>query len=147
MLLAQVLTDISVLDPFIKTDDLWQFEKMEALYCLKPNDQVIDYHLDSLKKIADFFGAIEVLSDEDRKDIKQLASRLFKAVARVEQDLIYIKGLPEHVPWKEKAREKLEDLLILLEDLGEICALSASKEFTQMIEVEIKSLSNESLEN
>ena len=147
MLLAQVLTDNSVLDPFIKTDDLRQFEKMEALYCLRPNDQVIDYHIDSLKKITNFFGTIEVLSDEDRKDVKQLATYLFKAVARVEQDLIYIKGLPEHVPWKEKACDKLEDLVISLEDLGEICALSASKEFTQMIEVEVKSLSYESLEN
>ena len=61
--------------------------------------------------------------------------------------MIYLKGLPEHVSWKENARDKLEDLVILLEDLGEICALSASKEFAQMIEVEIKSLSDESLEN
>ena len=145
MLLAQVLTNNSVLGPFLKTDDLREFEKMETLYYLKPRDQVIDYHIDSLKKITGFLGTTEVLSDEDRKDIKQIATHLFKAVTRVEQDLIYLKGLPQHVPWKERACDKLEDLVILLEDLGEICALSASKEFTQMIEAEIKNLPDESL--
>ncbi|MDE2827113.1 MAG: hypothetical protein OXL40_07350 [Bacteroidota bacterium] len=120
---------------------------METSYYLKPDDQVIDYHIGNLKKITDLFGTIEVLSDEDREDIKKLATHFIKAVARVEQDLIYLKGLPEHVPWKQKACDKLEDLVILLEDLGEICALSASKEFTQMIEAEIQSLSDESVEN
>lgn len=147
MLAVQPPTNDSVLDPFLKTDGFQEFEKMEAMYYLKPDDQVIDSHIDNLKKITDFLGTIEVLTDEDGKDIKQLATHLFKAATRVEQDLTYFKGLPEHVPWKEKACDKLEDLVILIEDLGEICALSASKEFTQMIEAEIKSLSDESLEN
>ena len=144
MLLAQVLTNNSVLAPFLKTDDLRELEKTETSYYLKPDDQVIDYQIGYLKKLADYFGTIEVLTNEDRKDIKQLATHLFNAVTRVEQDLNYLKGLPEHVPWKEKACDKLEYLVILLEDLGEICALSASKEFTQMIEAEIKCSSNES---
>ena len=146
MLSTQRRTSNSVLAPLLKTDAFQEIETMEALYYLKPNDQIIDYHIDNLKKITDAFGTIEILSDEDRKNIKQLATNLFKSVARVEQDLIYLTGLPEHVRWKEKARDKLEDLVILLEDLGEICALSASKEFSQTIEAEIKSLSDDSLE-
>jgi len=147
MLSAQIRTSNPVLDPLLKTDTFQEIETMETLNNLKPNDQVIDYHIDNLKKITDVFGTIEILSDEDRINIKQLATHLLKAVARVEQDLIYLKGLPEHVRWKEKACDKLEDLVILLEDLGEICALSASKEFSQTIEAEIKSLSDDSLEN
>ena len=147
MLTAQVLTSNSVFDPFLKADDFQEFEKMETSHYLKPDDQVIDYQIDNLKKLTDFLGTIEVLSDEDRKEIKHFATFLFEKVAQVEQDLIYVKGLPEHVPWKQKACDKLEELVILLEDLGEICALSASTEFTQMIEAEIRSLSDESPEN
>ena len=147
MLAAQVQTNNSVLDPFLKTDDFQEFEKMETSYYLKPDDQVIDYHIGNLNKITDLFGTVEVLSDEDRKYLKQFATTVFKAVGRVEQDLIYLEGLPEHVPWKQKACDKLEELVILLEDLGEICPLSASKEFTQMIEAEIRSLSDESPDN
>ncbi|MYD19157.1 MAG: hypothetical protein F4246_03700 [Rhodothermaceae bacterium] len=147
MLTAQVLTSNSVFDPFLKTDDFQEIEKMETSYYLKPDDQIIDYHINNLKKITGLLGTIEVLSDEDRVEIKKLATHFFKAFARVEQDLIYVKGLPEHVPWKQKACDKLEELVILLEDLGEICALSASTEFTQMIEAEIRSFSDESLEN
>ena len=85
MLSTHLPTNNSVLDSVLNTHDLRELEKMETLYCLKPNDQVIDYHIDYLRKITDFFGTIEALLDEDRKDIKQLATHLFKAVARVEK--------------------------------------------------------------
>lgn len=140
----QTHTDDPELAHFHSISNFLEFEEIEAFYYSEPDYRLIDKYIDGLKMGVAFLGTIKVLSDENRKVVKKLAAKAFEAVALLEQGLNYYKSLPEHVSWKQKAHDKLEDLVILLEDIGEICALSASEEFTQMIEAEMKSLMDES---
>ncbi len=131
---------------FLTSNDFWGFDGMETL-CSEPNYRVIDEFITKIKEGISFLGEIKVLSDEDRKAIKSLTTNVFKAVEWFEKYLALIKTLPRHVSWKQKAYDKLENLVILLEDMGEICALSASEDFTRMIKAEIESLTDEPTEN
>lgn len=146
MLHAQTLADNSVLGRFLKMGDL-EFKEIETTIYPEPDYSLIDKYTINVKQAIKTLGEIESLSDENREILRRLSARVFKVLSRFEKDLNHLKRLPEHVSWKQKAHNKLEDLVILLEDLVEMCALSASKEFAQIIEGEIKSLSNASLES
>ena len=114
-------------------------EKLGALvvHYPEPDYDVMDKELASIEEIALVLGTIEVLSDEDRGKLKDLTVTASKAVKTVEQSMA---TLPNHVPWRQKAYDKLEHLASRVEDIAETCALSSSKEFAEMIESEVRGL-------
>ena len=124
-------------------------EKLGALvvHYPEPDYDVMDRELASIEEIALGLGKIEVLSDENREELKDLAVTASKAVKTVEQSMANVATLPNHVPWRQKAYDKLEHLASRIEDIAETCALSSSKEFTEMVKNEIRSLKDGNKKN
>ena len=111
-----------------------------AVHYPEPDYNVMDKELANIEEIALGLGKIEVLSDEDRKSLKDLAIAAARAAKRMEQSMANVMVLPDHVTWRQKAYDKFEHLASRIEDVAETCALAASKKFTEMIKSEIQSL-------
>jgi len=116
-------------------------EEMQVYYP-EPDYSTMAKHLAMVEKFATVLGQIDVLSDQDRENLKGVSIEAFKAVERIEQSIENIKALPENVTWRQKACTKLEHLANRIEDIVETSALAASKHFTRTIEAEVQSLMN-----
>ncbi|MCY4673981.1 MAG: hypothetical protein OXD43_09515 [Bacteroidetes bacterium] len=84
-----------------------------------------------IEKIATDLGKIEVISYQDRKELRDFSIEMFEAVKIFDRIIISAKNLPK------KVRDKLEYLASRVEDIAETSALSSSEDFHRVIEEEI----------
>ena len=84
-----------------------------------------------IEKIATDLGKIEVISHQDRKELRDFSIEMFEAVKIFDRIIISAKNLPK------KVRDKLEYLASRVEDIAETSALSSSEDFHRVIEEEI----------
>lgn len=114
----------------------------------EPNYRAIDECLELVEKLALVVGEMEQeLSDEDRKSLKDLSTQLFKYVKRIDRSIAIINSLPESVPWKQKAGDKLVHLANRTEDVAEVCELALDEEFIKMIKDLLQDFLDASSEN
>ncbi|MCY3629860.1 MAG: hypothetical protein OXI05_08130 [Bacteroidota bacterium] len=108
----------------------------------EPDYQTIGKCLASVEKLAIFVGEMKELSDEDRKYLKDLAAELFKLVEKIDLCIGIVEALPDSVPWKQKADEKLVHLANRTEDVAEVCELAVDDEFINLVKDRLQSYLN-----
>lgn len=114
----------------------------------EPNYQAIDECLELVEELALVLGEMEEeLSDEDRKSLKDLSIQLFEHVKRIDRGIVIINSLPESVPWKQKADDKLVHLANRIEDVAEVYELALDDEFIKMIKDRLQDFLDASSEN
>jgi len=110
----------------------------------EPDFNIIDRHIALVKKITVALEQIQQFSSEEDKLFESLCSAAVKAVESIDQHIEFIKSLPEYISWKQKAYDKLEHLVVQVEDLAETLALATNEGFIRTLKSEIFDLIDES---
>ena len=100
----------------------------------------IDKHLNSIEQIAITVGKKETLSDEEIKELKCIAVRLFRSLPKIKEHIETIESLPEDKTWGNRVLAKWEHVAERTEDVAETCALATNKKFIETLKAEIRNI-------
>ena len=92
----------------------------------------------SIGLIEALWDAFEVSSEADRKRIAGIAHAGSDAARAIKVKMNELSALPGSIPWRKNVMERLENVLVRVEDITEVAALSSSKEFIKLLEKKIE---------
>ena len=92
----------------------------------------------SIGLIEALWDAFEVSSEADRKRIAGIAHAGSDAARAIKVKMNELSALPGSIPWRKNVMERLENVLVRVEDIAEVAALSSSKEFINLLEKKIE---------